>query len=394
MDRRQFIKNSAAIGAATWAAGSILGGCSSPSIVQAPKYQGRRLILISLDGGHDGLHAIAPKDVDLMHKLRPKVYADTLNKGIPLTTLGEHSMVLHRDLKNWLPGLRNGEIRVIPNAGLPMNEWNGSHFVSQDFWSMAEYEGNRNAEGSKGTGWIGRLLSNKALHINEFKRTAIGIQDLITLILQGDVVSGVAWPGLEKADPKKQEIVDWLTETPLIQNDGVYQEMADMSQIYQWLSQSTPSDGFQNSGLGLQLAHAATIIKQDLPFKIIKCSMGGFDTHSGQLARHIGAYESLSNSLGNFHKFLAENHLLEQTMVVVYSEFGRTIYENSALGTEHGTAGPMYVIGGGECLREFTDQAFTFGTVKLPGTDQTEYLKHQIDFRDVFQVIQRDWLLA
>jgi uncharacterized protein (DUF1501 family) len=125
---------------------------------------------------------------------------------------------------------------------------------------------------------------------------------------------------------------------------------------------------------------------------VIKCSEGGFDTHSGQLTRHDGSYPKLSESLAAFHKFLKTNNLLEQTLVVIYSEFGRTIYENSSLGTEHGTAGPMYVMGGGQALSEFTNTPFVFETEKLAGTDTTDYLKHQIDFRDVFGDIQKKWL--
>jgi uncharacterized protein (DUF1501 family) len=100
----------------------------------------------------------------------------------------------------------------------------------------------------------------------------------------------------------------------------------------------------------------------------------------------------MAESLSAFHRFLGEAGLLEQTLVVVYSEFGRTMYENSALGTEHGTAGPMYVMGGGKALSEFTNTPFVFETEKLAGTDTTDYLKHQIDFRDVFRDIQKKWL--
>jgi uncharacterized protein (DUF1501 family) len=168
--------------------------------------------------------------------------------------------------------------------------------------------------------------------------------------------------------------------------------MADLSKIYQWLNQTSPAPGFPASGLGLQLSHAATLIQQDQPFRVIKCSEGGFDTHSGQLTRHDGSYPKLSESLAAFHKFLKTNNLLEQTLVVIYSEFGRTIYENSSLGTEHGTAGPMYVMGGGKALSDFTNTPFVFETEKLAGTDTTDYLKHQIDFRDVFGDIQKKWL--
>jgi uncharacterized protein (DUF1501 family) len=391
MDRRKFIKTGLALGVATYAAGSLLESCSNSAAV-ASKYQGKRLVLISLDGGHDGLHAIAPKQNDLLAKLRPQIYNDTQKQGISISLARESDFLLHRNLKTLMPSLESGEFRVIPNAGLPLNEWNGSHFVSQDFWAMAEYEGNRNAENEHGTGWIGRLLSRPQMQINDFKRTAIAMSNFTPLILQGRDLSGIAWPGLDGAQRMKSQLDSWLSDMQPTINNGLYEEMADLSKIYQWLSQISPAPGFPASGLGLQLSHAATLIQQDQPFRVIKCSEGGFDTHSGQLKAHDGSYPKLSESLAAFHEFLKTNNLLEQTLVVVYSEFGRTIYENSALGTDHGTAGPMYVIGGGKALSEFTNTPFVFETEKLAGTDTTDYLKHQIDFRDVFRDIQLNWL--
>lgn len=391
MDRRKFIQTGLALGAATYAAGSLLEGCSGPSSV-APKYQGKRLVLISLDGGYDGLHAIAPKNNDVLAKLRPKIYADTLQNGIPLSVAGNNELLLHRNLKALMPALETSEFRIIPNAGLPLNEWNGSHFVSQDFWSMAEYDGNRNAENEHGTGWIGRLLSRPQMHINDFKRTAIAINNLTPLVLQGREFSGISWPGLEAAETMKSQLDSWMNDMHPIDQNGVYQEMADLTKCYQWLSDVSRADGFTGSGLGLQLAHVAGIIKKDLPFKVLKCSMGLYDTHSGQLGRHEESYPTLAKNLAAMHDFLKTHDLLKQTMVVVYSEFGRTIYENSALGTEHGTAGPMYVLGGGDSLSQFTNTPFLFETEKLAGTDTTDYLKHQIDFRDVFKEIQQSWL--
>jgi|GEM_PF-1666024 len=391
MDRRKFIKTGLAVGAATYAAGSLLESCGNSAAV-APKYQGKRLVLISLDGGHDGLHAIAPKQNDLLAKLRPQIYADTQKQGISMSLAGKSDFLLHRNLKSLMPSLETGEFRVIPNAGLPLNEWNGSHFVSQDFWAMAEYEGNRNPTGVKGTGWVGRLLEKDGMQVSKFQRTAIAMGTLTPLVLQGQRVSGIAWPGLEAAETMKSQVESWLSNMTPIENNAVYQEMADLSMVYQWLNQTSPAPGFPASGLGLQLSHAATLIQQDQPFRVIKCSEGGFDTHSGQLKAHDGSYPKLSESLAAFHKFLKTNNLLEQTLVVIYSEFGRTIYENSALGTEHGTAGPMYVMGGGKALSKFTNTPFVFETEKLTGTDTTDYLKHQIDFRDVFRDIQLNWL--
>jgi hypothetical protein len=108
--------------------------------------------------------------------------------------------------------LESGEFRVIPNTGLPLNEWNGSHFLSQDFWAMAEYEGNRNAENEHGTGWIGRLLSRPQMNINDFKRTAIAMSNLTPLILQGRKLSGISWPGLEGAQNMKSQLDSWMSD--------------------------------------------------------------------------------------------------------------------------------------------------------------------------------------
>ncbi len=391
MDRRKFIKTGLALGAATYAAGSLLEGCNGPAS-GVPKYQGKRLVLISLDGGHDGLHAIAPKNNDILAKLRPKIYSDTLQNGIALSVAGNKELQLHRNLKALMPAIESNEFQIIPNAGLPMDEWSGSHFVSQDFWSMAEYDGNRNPENEHGTGWIGRLLSRPQMHINDFKRTAIAMSNLTPLVLQGREFSGISWPGLEAAETMKSQLDAWMNDMQPMDQNGVYQEMADLSLVYRWLENSPPEPGFTSSNLGLQLSHAAALIRQDMPFKVIKCTEGGFDTHNGQLARHEESYPTLSKNLAAMHDFLKSHDLLKQTMVVVYSEFGRTIYENSALGTEHGTAGPMYVLGGGDTLARFTNTPFLFETEKLAGTDNTDYLKHQIDFRDVFKEIQHHWL--
>jgi uncharacterized protein (DUF1501 family) len=392
MDRRNFLKTSLAASTATLAAASLLESCTQSTKV-APSYQGKRLVLISLDGGHDGLHAMAPKDNEMMMKLRPKIYADTKRQGIPLSLTGNTEFVLHRNLKSLMPSLETGDLRIIPNAGLPLNEWNGSHFVSQDFWSAAEYDGNRNPVGINGTGWIGRLLERPKMHIGQFQRTAIAIEPLTPLVLKGKNLSGVAWPGLEASETIKSQLDAWLDEITPIENNSVYTEMADLSMIYQWLNQTQPMSGFPSSGIGQQLAHAASLILGDHPFKVIKCSEGGFDTHNGQLESHQNSYPKLSASISAFYEFLKTNRLLEQTLVVIYSEFGRTIYENSAMGTEHGTAGPIFVIGGQKnTLQEFTNVSFKFETETLQGTSNTEYLKHQVDFRNVFKNIQESWL--
>ena len=179
---------------------------------------------------------------------------------------GKSDFLLHRNLKSLMPSLEAGEFRIIPNAGLPLNEWNGSHFVSQDFWAMAEYEGNRNPTGVKGTGWVGRLLEKDGMQVSKFQRTAIAMGSLTPLVLQGQRVSGIAWPGLEAAETMKSQVESWLSNMPPIENNAVYQEMAQAE-----AQQGQPSS---EEEVKLQYLTAKSAIEIDTKKKLADISVG------------------------------------------------------------------------------------------------------------------------
>ena len=83
--------------------------------------------------------------------------------------------------------------------------------------------------------------------------------------------------------------------------------------------------------------------------KVFWVQTGGFDTHASQGA-NAGAYVNLMATLGDglkaFYDDLSAQGLLNNTLVLVYSEFGRRISENGSPGTDHGAGGNMMVLGG------------------------------------------------
>ena len=103
---------------------------------------------------------------------------------------------------------------------------------------------------------------------------------------------------------------------------------------------------------------------------------------------------NLYNDLGSCLKTFAYdlNRIGEwgNTQILVYSEFGRSIDENTNGGTDHGTAGPVFVLGGKQIYGNLADIKPIYETYNII---DKPYLRHQIDFRDIFNRVINNWLL-
>ena len=90
----------------------------------------------------------------------------------------------------------------------------------------------------------------------------------------------------------------------------------------------------------------AQLIKAGLTTSIYYTRLGGFDTHANQLGQHDDLLRELGNSLQAFIKDLDEAGDGKRVVVLVFSEFGRRLAENASAGTDHGTAAPVFLLGG------------------------------------------------
>jgi uncharacterized protein (DUF1501 family) len=102
---------------------------------------------------------------------------------------------------------------------------------------------------------------------------------------------------------------------------------------------------YPNTYLGGQLAQCATLIWGDLGVKAMAVGTGEYDTHFGQLGVHDRLLKYLSDSISAFHADLTAHDLADRVLILTISEFGRRVYENNDIGTDHGYASIAFAIG-------------------------------------------------
>jgi uncharacterized protein (DUF1501 family) len=156
---------------------------------------------------------------------------------------------------------------------------------------------------------------------------------------------------------------------------------------------------YPNNGLALALRAVAGSIVRGIGTRVFWVQTGGFDTHSGQGNAGGGAYANLMGTVGDsllaFYTDLRNQGLLNDTMVLQFSEFGRRISENGSAGTDHGAAGVMMAIGGAV-------RGGIYGTVPSldpnPANQTLENnggdVRYQTDFRSVYAKVLDGWLGA
>jgi uncharacterized protein (DUF1501 family) len=150
-------------------------------------------------------------------------------------------------------------------------------------------------------------------------------------------------------------------------------------------SSYTPSHAYPSLELGRKFETVAKLIASGLMTKVYYLRIDGFDTHANQPDAHAGLLREVSESVAAFIRDASAQGFGDRVLVMGFSEFGRRVAENASEGTDHGTAGPVFLAG--SSVRE--------GLIGVhPGLldlDQGD-LKHAIDFRQVYAGVLQDWL--
>lgn len=131
------------------------------------------------------------------------------------------------------------------------------------------------------------------------------------------------------------------------------------------------------SDLAKQLAIVAGLVELGVPTRVYSVSLGGFDTHSDERGTQERLLAQLDAALVGFAARLAKTERGRQVVTMVYSEFGRRVHANASEGTDHGTAGPMFVFGRGVQGGHYGAQP------SLTDLDEGD-LRASTDFRDVY----------
>ena len=323
------------------------------------------LVFIQLNGGNDGLNTFIPFEDALYYDLRPKI---ALSKEEVISK--NKGMAFHPALKSFATMQQNGDLTVIQNVGYP--EPNRSHFRSQEIWQTASGSNQYLNEG-----WLGRYLD---LQCKEHQPTAgVNFDSIDNLSLKGNEPNSITVkdPSRFKMRTDNDDTVK-LSDNP--QLDFVRKIANSVSEgseeIQKALTKSTVEIAYPKTGLAKNLEWIARLIKGNLNSKVYYTSLGGFDTHDNQLAIQQRIFTELNDALFTFYTDLKKAQLLQNVTIVVFSEFGRRVKDNGK-GTDHGTAAPMFIIGGSNKGKVLGNNP------NLTDLDNGD-LKYEVDFRSVY----------
>ncbi len=373
LNRRSFLKSSLAIPAAA----------TLPSLFARALYAGeersRVLVLVQLDGGNDGLNTLVPYGDDLYHKARPSLAF----KDNAVVKLDEYHG-LHPSLGKWREIWDAGNLGVIQGVGYPNPSL--SHFTSTDVWHTAASEPQ-----ARWSGWLGRALDRApkreipALHLDPGPLS-------LALIGERVVVPSVA-DAERFAVRGAKELLELAVERPRADTEAEFvrrsadQAYRTATRIETALKGGKGRERYPQSELSQRLWQVARMIQSNLGAHVYAVRLSGFDTHSRQGNIHSELMRLLGDGLAAFQQDLNANGLADRVMTVTYSEFGRRVYENRSLGTDHGKAAPMFVMGG-------SIKGGLHG--KHPKLDKLSdgSLQHHTDFRQVYATLLDRWIGA
>ena len=335
---------------------------------------GRILLLIELKGGNDGLNTVIPYADAKYRELRPGIGVAREH-----TIQLDEKVGLHNKLEPLMDSWKAGDLAIVQGVGYPYP--NRSHFRSIEIWDTASASNQTLSEGwiaqafkgaalPKGVGVDSIVVDTNALPSTGPELRTIVMQDAENFLRQATALKDTGGmkdggnPALRHLLAVRQEI------------NGAAKGLADKLR-----AAAAPKDAYpQEVLLGRQLDLATRVITARVPVVVIKAALGGFDTHANQVQPHERLLGFLATNLATLRKNLIAADLWNDVLVMTYSEFGRRVRQNASGGTDHGTAAPLFVMGGG--VKGGLHGAYPSLSDLTDGD-----LKHTVDFRSVFATV-------
>jgi len=342
------------------------------------------LVVIQLSGGNDGLNTVVPYNLNQYYEAR-KTLGLAKDKVLDLGSgLGFHPAM------TGLHGLfKSGKVAVIQGVGYPNP--NRSHFKSMDIWQSAS------PDGKLTSGWIGRYMDDKLGHGKVDPLAAVGLSTEKPRALNGAHAAIPCFAGLTDV---QQMVGDADMEKMLRQIQGMDAAEGSATRTIQQANASaldamaalkaklggfTPKQTYNNDVFGNGFKQIAQLVCASPQTRVVYFSAGGFDTHAKQAEQHEKLLKSFSDGVAAFQQEIEAAGRAEKVMVLVFSEFGRRTYENGSGGTDHGQAGPMFLIGN-------RVKGGLYGASPDFAALQDGDLRWQVDFRSVYATALDDWM--
>ena len=395
--RRQFVKGGVTAFTFGFAAPQAL--CD---IAFAQSASSRNLVVVYLSGGNDSLSTVIPYRDPFYTSRRPTIAIPAAN----VLQIGTDASNVELGLHPRLTGLKSifdgGRLAIVQRTGYANQS--RSHFTGFDIWGTAT------TNNTSGTGWLGRYLDTLATPVdplvawNTVRETP---RPLMSRTVGVPAITSPSTYAFSSPNSGTEATYERTAQTRISSHVPVDRPhlafvnsttQAALGTLDRVATVATyrPAVTYPTNGFAQALQAVAGAMNKQIGTKVFWVQTGGYDTHASQ-GTNTGAYVTLMGTLGDglkaFYDDLSAQGMLNNTVVLVYSEFGRRISENGSSGTDHGAGGNMMVLGG-------LVRGGIYGTAPNLNTDPSNPtlennagdVKFETDFRGVYAKILDSWL--
>lgn len=378
--RRDLVHTTLAAGSGLLAAPMMF----APSALAQTKTErnGRILVVLELSGGNDGLNTVIPYADDEYYRQRPQIGIKP-NRLIKLDD--------HFGLSPGMVGMerlwKDGQLAIVHGCGY--DEPSFSHFTSMAYWHTAA------PNSGEPFGWVGRLAdemapeapANYLINISSSQSLAVRARNHVPVVFDNPSsfqreaffeekasLGKLADPG-DVPNASRRYLLDIARSA---NNASALVRKA-------WADYKSPID-YGLTDLGLR--RVAAMISAGLPARLYYTSYpnNAFDTHVMQNDLHARLLTYTSDAISGFMQDMERLGYADEVVVMVFSEFGRRVPENTGLGTDHGAANNMFVVGKGVKGGHYGELP------SLTNLDPGDNLVHTTDFRRVYATMIDGWL--
>ena len=348
------------------------------------KHPERILVVIELAGGNDGLNTVVPYGDPAYYRARPKL-------GIPdrdvIRVAGGFGF--HPSMVGFERLYKDGRLAVVHGCGYDHPSL--SHFSSMGFWHTGV------PNGGESLGWIGRLAdhtyspsirnaivnlgTSQSLAVRSLRHSPLVFDDPARFRREGTDAEKHVLADLSQPTATANSTLEFLASTA--------RSAAESSDFVRQATTGyqTPVDYGTGGGLGGNLKQVAALIAAGIPTRLFYVTYQGnaFDTHVQQADLHSRLLMYTADAVRGFIEDLTRMGRANEVAVMIFTEFGRRVEENGSLGTDHGTATPMFIVGTGV-------KGGFYGThPSLTDLDDGN-MKMTTDFRRVYATAIKEWL--
>ncbi len=350
----------------------------------------KSLVIVQLAGGNDAMNTIVPYGDGLYYDWRKDVRVE------------QDQVLKINDYLGFNPALSSirdlwdqNKVAVINGVGYP--EPNRSHFRSVDIWNTAE------SVGIGDSGWLGRAIreidpnaENPITGVN-FGRglpRALSCKG-VPVASVGDLENYGLLPDIEGEQSRELALTAFSqiygsamahdTVSQFIGETGI-QALKGADILRTAPQKYSSSIEYGNDSIGQSMRNIAQVLTADIGTRVFYTSHGSFDTHAAEMETHTKLWTETSNAIGDFIEDMKEHGLEDDVLVLLWSEFGRRIRDNSA-GTDHGSGGVSLIVGGEVNGGLYGD---------YPSLKEKDHLQGDLqfnnDFRSIYSTIAERWL--